>query len=163
MSQSPSVWQAPEPVGGPAPGIEFASPGARLVAYIVDILVIGAVCFTFSIVGFLIGFLLPIIWVLAAAVVVIVPLAYFPWYWSRGGQTLGHEAHADQGRPRCRRRAGVGGSGDPAAGRLLDLDARVLHRVHLDLHRFAPTRMARSPRRDDRRLVRAFLTFRATV
>ena len=23
------------------------------------------------------------------AVVIIVPLAYFPWYWSRGGQTLG--------------------------------------------------------------------------
>jgi uncharacterized RDD family membrane protein YckC len=89
MSQSPTAWQAPEPVGGPAPGIEFASPGARLVAYIVDILVIGAVCFTFSIVGFLIGFLLPILWVVAAAVVIIVPLAYFPWYWSRGGQTLG--------------------------------------------------------------------------
>jgi uncharacterized RDD family membrane protein YckC len=89
MSESPTVWQAPEPVGGPAPGIEFASPGARLVAYIVDILVIAAVCFTFSIVGLLIGFLLPIIWFLAAAVVIIVPLAYFPWYWSRGGQTLG--------------------------------------------------------------------------
>ena len=57
MTQSPTrVAGAANPCGGPAPGIEFASPGARLVGYIVDILVIGAVCFTFSIVGFLIGF-----------------------------------------------------------------------------------------------------------
>jgi len=89
MSESPAVWQAPEPSGGPAPGIEFASPGARLVAYIVDVLVIGAVCFTFSIVGFLIGFLLPVIWVLAFVGIIAVSLGYFPWYWTHGGQTPG--------------------------------------------------------------------------
>jgi len=89
MSQSPAAWQAPDPVGGPAPGIEFASPGARLVAYIVDILIISAVCFTFTIVGFIIGFFLPVLWILAFLVIIAVPLGYFPWYWTRGGQTPG--------------------------------------------------------------------------
>ena len=89
MSQSPTAWQAPAPVDGPAPGIEFASPGARLVAYIVDILVISAVCFTFAIVGFIIGFFLPVLWVLAFIGILGVTLGYFPWYWSHGGQTLG--------------------------------------------------------------------------
>jgi uncharacterized RDD family membrane protein YckC len=89
MSESPTAWQAPEPVGGPAPGIEFASPGSRLVAYIVDILVITAVCFTFAIVGFVVGLFLPVLWILAALGVIAVSLGYFPWYWSHGGQTPG--------------------------------------------------------------------------
>jgi uncharacterized RDD family membrane protein YckC len=89
MSQSPSVWQSPEPVPGPAPGIEFASPGARLVGYIVDILVISAVCFTFGIVGFIVGLFLPILWLVALLAIVVVPIAYFPWYWTHGGQTPG--------------------------------------------------------------------------
>src|SRR4051812_31202752 len=89
MSESPVAWQAPEPVGGPAPGLEFASPGARLVAYIVDIIVISAVCFTFAVVGFIIGFILPILWVLAFLGIFAVTVGYFPWYWTHGGQTVG--------------------------------------------------------------------------
>ena len=34
-------------------------------------------------------FCCPILWVLASSVVIIVPLGYFPWYWSHGGQTPG--------------------------------------------------------------------------
>ena len=37
----PAEWQAPDPDVGPAPGVEFATPGARLVGYIVDILIQG--------------------------------------------------------------------------------------------------------------------------
>ena len=36
---TPQEWTAPDPEIGPAPGVEFGSPGARLVAYIVDNLV----------------------------------------------------------------------------------------------------------------------------
>ena len=35
------AWQQPDPAG-PAPGVEFAPHGARLVAYLVDSLVITA-------------------------------------------------------------------------------------------------------------------------
>ena len=35
----PAEWTAPDPEVGPAPGVEWASPGARLVGYIVDLLV----------------------------------------------------------------------------------------------------------------------------
>src|SRR4051812_20689176 len=33
---STPVWQAPEPDARPAPGMSFASPGSRLIAYILD-------------------------------------------------------------------------------------------------------------------------------
>ena len=36
---TPSTWQAPEPEAGPAPGVAFADPGSRLVAYIIDLVV----------------------------------------------------------------------------------------------------------------------------
>jgi uncharacterized RDD family membrane protein YckC len=85
----PTTWEAPEPVSGPAPGIDFASPGSRLVAYIVDNLLILAVCFVITIVGFVIGAFLPLIWVVATIAIIGVALGYFPWYWSHGGQTPG--------------------------------------------------------------------------
>jgi len=40
-------------------------------------------------VGLLIGFLLPVIWVLAFVAIIAVSLGYFPWYWTHGGQTPG--------------------------------------------------------------------------
>ena len=36
---TPQVWTGPDPEADPAPGVEFGSPGARLVAYLVDQLV----------------------------------------------------------------------------------------------------------------------------
>ena len=42
MTDQSSGWQAPDPEPGPAPGMEFAGPGARLVGYIVDIVIIVA-------------------------------------------------------------------------------------------------------------------------
>ena len=35
----PVAWQAPEPEPGPTVGTSFATPGSRLIAYILDILV----------------------------------------------------------------------------------------------------------------------------
>ncbi len=89
MTEPTNAWQAPEPVGGPAPGMEFASPGARLVGYIVDILINAALIVVIAVVGVILTVIFPpfaILWILA---LIIVPLAYFPYFWSRTGQTPG--------------------------------------------------------------------------
>lgn len=91
-------WQVPEPVPGPAPGLEFAGYGERLVAYIVDAIIVTIIVVVASIVGaFAIaggaatgsvgaavsaGFLLVI-------VVFVVSIGYFPFFWARGGTTPG--------------------------------------------------------------------------
>ena len=95
----PMSWQAPEPELGPAPGVRFASPGARLLAYIVDTILIGVVFFVLFVAftglaigtasdaepsaGAIGGFLLLML------LAIVVSLAYFPWFWWRGGQTPG--------------------------------------------------------------------------
>ena len=102
MSTSqPASWEPPERVAGPAPGVEFADFGPRLVAYLVDVLIVTAVV----VVG-------TIAWAVVAAgtggitgrgmdaaataaltimivVVTIIGLAYFPYFWARSGATPG--------------------------------------------------------------------------
>lgn len=98
QTSAPSSWQAPVEEMGPAPGVRFAGHGARLIAYIVDGFILGVVILALSFVFFAImagaaaadsagaavgGGLL---WLVA---VFVVSLAYFPWFWARGGQTPG--------------------------------------------------------------------------
>lgn len=102
MTQQPApTWQPPEPTPGPAPGVHFADHGPRLVAYIIDGLIVGAL---------VIGAL--IVWAILAAAtggfandtlsagaaigvillvvaVSVIGVGYFPWYWSREGATPG--------------------------------------------------------------------------
>jgi uncharacterized RDD family membrane protein YckC len=90
VTQPTNAWQAPEPMGGPAPGMEFASPGARLVGYIIDIIIVTLAVFVIAILGALLVVVVPALGVIAIALgVIIVPLAYFPYYWSHSGQTPG--------------------------------------------------------------------------
>ena len=102
---APTVpWQSPEPESGPAPGIEFAPHGARLVAYIIDTIIVGFVI-TFALVigtialvggatiqdGQLTG-VAPGAWGVFGLLVIFVTLfglLYFPFFWARGGQTPG--------------------------------------------------------------------------
>lgn len=101
----PVNWQAPAETYGPAPGVRFAGLGARLIAYIVDGFILGIVIIAVSVVfGLLLagaatsandqasgavagmaigGSLLYVLLILAMSI------AYFPWYWARGGQTPG--------------------------------------------------------------------------
>ena len=93
-----ATWQAPLEPQGPAPGIRFAGHGARLGAYFIDIVIqIG--------VGIAVGFIVFVIATMAgdeglAAVGILVGVLgfaafsflYFPWFWSRGGQTPGMKA-----------------------------------------------------------------------
>ena len=90
MTQPSNAWQAPEPSGGPAPGMEFASPGARLVGYIIDVIIVSVAVIAIAIAGAILAVVIPVLGVLAILLgVIIVPLAYFPYFWSRTGQTPG--------------------------------------------------------------------------
>jgi uncharacterized RDD family membrane protein YckC len=94
-------WEAPEPVRGPAPGIEYGGYGERIVAYIVDGLILSAIMIALSIPA--IAMFSPAIfdatfepdveafaafgfYIVAA---IVVSILYFPWFWARGGQTPG--------------------------------------------------------------------------
>jgi uncharacterized RDD family membrane protein YckC len=86
---TPTVWQSPEPEGGPAPGLAFGSPGARLVAYIVDIIIVGLFTALLAIIGVAAVVVVPVLAVLPFIAVFLVSLLYFPYYWQRSGQTPG--------------------------------------------------------------------------
>ena len=83
---TPQEWTAPDPEIGPAPGVEFGSPGARLVAYIVDNLV----QFGLSIVLILASGILGAIFIPLGVLAFIAFLfIYYPYFWVRSGQTPG--------------------------------------------------------------------------
>ena len=88
-SPPPTAWESPEDVVGPAPGYVFGGAGERLIAYIVDGLLISLI----AVVGFVLGTILVVIfWPLGLIVYLATPivcLAYFPWFWHRTGQTPG--------------------------------------------------------------------------
>jgi len=108
-------WDAPKEDAGPAPGVKFASHGPRLIAYIVDGLIVGAVFIAIFLVfgtalfagagisgfdnvrpsDFEDGRFSPV--AAGAAIAfglfillgIVVSLAYFPFFWARSGQTPG--------------------------------------------------------------------------
>lgn len=85
-----TAWAAPEPTPGPAPGVDFAEPGARLVAYIIDVLIITGVTVLLTIIGVVFLVILPIISVLFWLGALLFGLAYFPYFWAKDGQTIGN-------------------------------------------------------------------------
>jgi uncharacterized RDD family membrane protein YckC len=94
----PATWEAPKDPAGPAPGIRFAGHGSRLAAYLIDALIQAAV-------GIAVGFIVMLLFlggasadggglaILAGMIGIlgylVFGLVYFPWFWSRGGQTPG--------------------------------------------------------------------------
>lgn len=106
MYEQPAAqsWQVPAEEPGPAPGVMFAPHGERLIAYIVDGLIVGLV----MLVGILVfvGAVLvgsgvgttttPTVNPMAAiggilfiVLVLVVGIGYFPFFWARRGQTPG--------------------------------------------------------------------------
>ena len=94
----PVSWQVPFVPAGPAPGYEFGAPGPRLVAWIVDSVIVGFLVTIVAIVGALLtvagatndsaatvggGILLIVLGIFA------VTLGYFPWFWAHSGATPG--------------------------------------------------------------------------
>jgi uncharacterized RDD family membrane protein YckC len=98
------AWESPETAAGPAPGIEFAPHGARLVAYILDGIIIGIVVGIFVAIGSVllvsgatyegnrIVSVTPTAALLGTVFFVIggvIGILYFPFFWATGGSTLG--------------------------------------------------------------------------
>jgi uncharacterized RDD family membrane protein YckC len=74
----------PAEPGGPASGLRFAPHGPRFVAYLVDVgLLLGI-----TLIGILVATAVGVAGV-AFLVLFVVTLAYFPWFWARGGATPG--------------------------------------------------------------------------
>ena len=84
-----TTWAAPEPTPGPAPGVEFAEPGARLIGYIIDIAINIAIVIVLSIVGGILAVTVPVLSIIPFLAVIIIPLIYFPYFWSREGASNG--------------------------------------------------------------------------
>ena len=102
MTEQPPAaggWEAPTDLSvGPAPGVKFASFGARLIGYIIDIVIIGVIgTVVLAVIGVLIaaagtndrGLLAGIGFLLAFLVWFAFYVAYFPYFWARTGQTPG--------------------------------------------------------------------------
>ena len=89
MSTPTGSWQAPDPDAGPAPGVEFASPGARLVGYIVDIFIQFMVVVVLAIISTILAVVFWPFAVISALLIIAVSILYFPWFWVQSGQTPG--------------------------------------------------------------------------
>jgi uncharacterized RDD family membrane protein YckC len=83
---------------GPAPGVEFAAPVPRLIAFLIDIVLVGIVEVALAVVlGTLIAiageggrdFIAGIGLILYFVVLLGVTFLYFPYFWANGGQTIG--------------------------------------------------------------------------
>ena len=104
-----TAWTAPEPTPGPAPGVEFAEPGARLVAYIIDVLIIAGVTVLLSIIGVVFLVILPIISMFFWIAAVLFGLVYFPISRRRTARRSA-TARCGPRRPGRGRRTGIEGS-----------------------------------------------------
>jgi uncharacterized RDD family membrane protein YckC len=98
--QPAAAWAAPSEEEGPAPGVRFAGPGARLIAYILDGILISAAWFVLLTVATIVGIgsISPDgeitgtgagAFLLILFVGTILSLLYFPFFWARGGKTPG--------------------------------------------------------------------------
>jgi uncharacterized RDD family membrane protein YckC len=92
MTVPTPAWQAPEPDAGPAPGVAFASPGSRLVAYILDIVIQFLIFIMLATLAVVFGAIFFPLGALFALGIIAVSFGYFPFFWARSGQTPGMNA-----------------------------------------------------------------------
>jgi uncharacterized RDD family membrane protein YckC len=108
----PTSWEAPPPEPGPAPGIAFAPHGTRLIAYIIDSIIVGLAFTAVIVIAALVAFAGtslsglreididsttfnpalagPLFGFFGLAFLLgILVWGYFPYFWWKGGQTLG--------------------------------------------------------------------------
>ncbi len=85
----PHAWAGPvEPVG-PAPGVAYGGAGERLLAYIIDGLLVFVANIVLAIVGVLMIIVMPVVGLLFFLALFVVDIAYFPYFWKTRGQTPG--------------------------------------------------------------------------
>jgi uncharacterized RDD family membrane protein YckC len=92
------TWESPTEPEGPAPGVRYAPHGPRLIAYIVDIIIISVLVTVAAILLSVVGVaavagdaeaLAVTSFAVLFAVAFVISVGYFPWFWSRSGQTPG--------------------------------------------------------------------------
>jgi uncharacterized RDD family membrane protein YckC len=85
-------------VDGPAPGVRFASPVARVIGYIIDGFITGAAVLVLGLgLGAIIGlageagrnFIAGLGFILYFLAILVIWLLYFPYFWQKSGQTPG--------------------------------------------------------------------------
>jgi uncharacterized RDD family membrane protein YckC len=86
----PAQWEGPPTEAGPAPGIEFATPGSRLMGYIIDVIVIIGAVLCFAFLGVILGAMgFDFLTTIVILVSIVIPIVYFPYFWKTSGQTPG--------------------------------------------------------------------------
>ena len=86
---SPQPWTAPDPEVGPAPGVEYGTPGARLVAFIVDNLIQWGLTLALVLASAVLGAIFVPLGALAFVAGIAFLFIYFPYFWQKSGQTPG--------------------------------------------------------------------------
>ena len=100
VASAPSAWVSDPAPTGPAPGVEFAGYGARLIAYLLDGLLLSVVILAIWLVlGVVLvgassgdgeaGGAAVAVMVIVLGASVLISLLYFPYFWQRSGTTPG--------------------------------------------------------------------------
>jgi hypothetical protein len=93
----------------------FASPGSRLVAYILDLVIQFIAVIVLGILSIVLGVIFFPLAILSALAIVVVSIGYFPYFWARSGQTPGMAQM--RSRSSATRMAAVDRPRDPVAHR----------------------------------------------
>ena len=86
---APSGWARPVEPEGPAAGVAFGGAGERLLAYILDGLLVTVISVGLFIASLILVFIVPVAALLVFLVIFVVDVAYFPYFWKTRGQTPG--------------------------------------------------------------------------
>jgi uncharacterized RDD family membrane protein YckC len=92
LTEPTTAWQPPEPGAGPAPGMDFASPGSRLVAYILDLVIQFLAFLVLAVITVVLGVIFFPVAILSALAIMVLAVGYFPYFWAHSGQTPGMAA-----------------------------------------------------------------------
>jgi uncharacterized RDD family membrane protein YckC len=76
----------------PAPALELATPGSRLVAYVLDLLVQFIIVLLLAGLALMLGAVFFVLSLIPALAIIAVSIGYFPYFWSKSGQTPGMAA-----------------------------------------------------------------------
>lgn len=92
MTPPTTAWQQPEPGTGPAPGMAFASPGSRLIAYIIDGVIQALAVLLLVVLTIVLGVIFFPVAIVSGLAIPVLYVGYFPYFWARSGQTPGMAA-----------------------------------------------------------------------
>ncbi len=92
MTYSMDTSQTGRPGDEPAPAMELATPGSRLVAFILDIVVQFVFVLLLAGAALILGAIFFPLSAIPALGIIAVTIGYFPYFWTRSGQTPGMAA-----------------------------------------------------------------------